>query len=162
MEVYEAPKKQRPATVLAVVVVICCLVSGGLVGYFMCYYSTDVGDVDALQNQVTALQEQLAQIRKMGPLTDLLAMVPGVGRALKGVEVDGKEIGKIDAIINSMTPLERRKPSVIAGSRKKRIAKGSGVTVRDVNLLLKQFEQMKKMMKMMKKGPIPTLPGLRF
>ena len=107
-------------------------------------------------------QEQLAQIRKMGPLTDLLAMVPGVGRALKGVEVDGKEIGKIDAIINSMTPLERRKPSVIAGSRKKRIAKGSGVTVRDVNLLLKQFEQMKKMMKMMKKGPIPNLPGLRF
>jgi signal recognition particle subunit SRP54 len=107
-------------------------------------------------------QEQLAQMKRMGPLTELLGMIPGVGRALKGVEVDSKEIGRIEAIINSMTPLERRKPSVIAGSRKKRIARGSGVTVRDVNMLLKQFDQMRKMMKSIKKGAIPNLPGLKL
>ena len=80
MEVYEEPKKQRPATVLAVVVVICCLVSGGLVGYFMCYYSTDVGDVDALQNQVTALQEQLTQIestQNVNPYTQNITVFSG-------------------------------------------------------------------------------------
>jgi signal recognition particle subunit SRP54 len=107
-------------------------------------------------------QEQLAQMKRMGPLTDLLGMIPGAGRALKGVEVDSKEIARIEAIIHSMTPLERRKPTVIAGSRKKRIAKGSGVTVRDVNMLLKQFDQMRKMMKSIKKGSIPNLPGLKL
>jgi signal recognition particle subunit SRP54 len=95
--------------------------------------------------------EQLQQIKKMGSLTDLLSMVPGMGKALKDVDIDDGAFKPIEAIINSMTPRERQQPEVINGSRKRRIANGSGTTVRDINELLKQFEQMKKMMKTMSK-----------
>lgn len=95
--------------------------------------------------------EQLQQIKKMGSLTDLLSMVPGMGKALKDVDVDDSAFKPIEAIINSMTPSERQQPEIINGSRKRRIASGSGTTVRDINELLKQFEQMKKMMKTMSK-----------
>jgi signal recognition particle subunit SRP54 len=91
---------------------------------------------------------QLQQIQKMGPLENLLGMMPGVGgKALKGLKVDEKEIRHIEAIIFSMTPAEREKPLLINGSRRTRIAKGSGTSIQKVNRLLKQFEQMKKMMK---------------
>ena len=91
--------------------------------------------------------EQIRQIRNMGPLSSLLEMIPGVGKQLKDVQVDEKEFNKIEAIILSMTPEERRKPMIIKDSRKRRIAKGSGTTVQDVGRLLKQYEQTKKMMK---------------
>ncbi len=95
--------------------------------------------------------EQLQQIKKMGSLTDLLGMVPGMGKALKDVDIDDNAFKPIEAIINSMTPHERQNPEVINGSRKRRIADGSGTSVREINELLKQFEQMKKMMKTMSK-----------
>jgi len=95
--------------------------------------------------------EQLQQIKKMGSLTDLLSMVPGMGKALKDVDIDDGAFKPIEAIINSMTQHERQSPEIINGSRKRRIADGSGTSVRDINELLKQFEQMKKMMKTMSK-----------
>ncbi len=108
---------------------------------------------------------QLQQIANMGPLENLLKMIPGVGKQLKGIEVDPKEMKHVEAIILSMTPEERRKPNIINGSRRKRIALGSGTTVQDVNRLLNQFTQMQKMMKRMGKmgkkgmpagfGPLP-------
>lgn len=94
---------------------------------------------------------QLQQIKKMGSMQDLLGMIPGMGNALKNVEVGDDTLKPIEAIINSMTPEERRKPELLNGSRRRRIAIGSGTTVRDVNELMKQFEQMKKMMKTMQK-----------
>lgn len=95
--------------------------------------------------------EQMRQVRKMGPLDQILGMLPGMGnlKQLKDVQVDEKEMLHIEAIIQSMTPEERRNPSIIKDSRKKRIAKGSGTKVSDVNKLLKQFDQTKKMMKQM-------------
>lgn len=95
--------------------------------------------------------EQLRQIKKMGPLSDLLAMIPGVGNYLKDTEIDNSAFNKIEAIICSMTFEERDKPNIIDGSRKKRIALGSGTSVQDVNKLLKQFDTMKTMMKRMNK-----------
>jgi signal recognition particle subunit SRP54 len=93
-------------------------------------------------------QDQLKQIRKMGSLKDILGMIPGLGNKIPaGAEVDEKSLVKIDAIICSMTPIEREKPNLINGSRKLRISKGSGTNVSDVNRLLKQFAQMNKMMK---------------
>jgi signal recognition particle subunit SRP54 len=94
---------------------------------------------------------QLQQIKKMGSMQDLMGMIPGMGNALKNVEVGDDTLKPIEAIINSMTPEERRKPELLNGSRRRRIANGSGTTVRDVNELMKQFEQMKKMMKTMQK-----------
>jgi signal recognition particle subunit SRP54 len=92
--------------------------------------------------------EQMQQIKKMGPIQDLLAMVPGVdAKALKGMQFDEKQYGQTMAVIQSMTRQERNNPSVINASRRIRISKGSGTTVADVNRLLKQFEDMKKMMK---------------
>jgi len=91
--------------------------------------------------------EQIKQIRNMGPISSLLEMIPGIGNQLKNVHVDEKEFAKMEAIILSMTPEERRKPMIIKDSRKRRIAKGSGTTVQDVGRLLKQYEQTKKMMK---------------
>ncbi|NLU48739.1 MAG: signal recognition particle protein [Syntrophomonadaceae bacterium] len=93
--------------------------------------------------------QQMQQMRSMGPLEDLLGMIPGLGkqmRELKG-QVDEKELAQVEAIILSMTPAERRDPSIINGSRKKRIARGSGTRVQDVNRLLKQFEESRKLMK---------------
>jgi signal recognition particle subunit SRP54 len=95
--------------------------------------------------------EQLRQIKKMGSLGDLLAMIPGVGKQLQGAEVDNNALGKIEAIICSMTNVEREKPQIIDGKRKLRIATGSGTSVQDVNKLLKQFDAMKDMMKRMNK-----------
>jgi len=93
--------------------------------------------------------QQMQQVRSMGPLQDLLSMIPGMDKQLKGMqgEFDEKEVYKIEAIIQSMTPAERRDPGIINGSRKKRIARGSGTKVQEVNRLLKQFEESKKMMK---------------
>ena len=95
--------------------------------------------------------DQLRQIKKMGPLGDLLAMIPGIGSQIKDANIDNNALGKIEAIICSMTVKEREKPVIIDGSRKKRIAAGSGTTVQDINKLLKQFDTMKTMMKRMNK-----------
>ena len=98
------------------------------------------------------LKDQLSQIRKMGPLENILSMIPGMGKQIKGMSVNDKELVKIEAIINSMTKQERGNYVIINGSRKKRIAMGSGTTVADVNRLIKQYLQMKKMLKMFKSG----------
>ncbi|HKY59787.1 MAG TPA: signal recognition particle protein [Gemmatimonadota bacterium] len=89
----------------------------------------------------------MRQIRRMGPLEGLLGLLPGVGKQLRGVEVDPDRLKRIEAIVLSMTPEERRHPKVLNGSRRKRIARGSGTTVQEVNRLLKQFEEMNRMMK---------------
>jgi len=94
---------------------------------------------------------QLDQIKKMGNMKDLLGMIPGMGKALKGIDVDDDSFKPIEAIIKSMTPKERANPEVINGSRRKRIAAGSGTSIQEVNNLMKQFEQMRKMMKAMNK-----------
>ncbi|AIC94860.1 signal recognition particle protein [Shouchella lehensis] len=94
--------------------------------------------------------EQLEQVKSMGPLEDLLGMMPGMNKkGMKDLKVDEHQLVRVEAIVKSMTPLEKRDPAVINGSRRKRIAKGSGTTIQDVNRLLKQFEDMKKMMKQM-------------
>ncbi len=93
--------------------------------------------------------EQVQQVKKMGNVKDLLAMVPGMGKALRGVDIDDDAFKHIEAIIQSMTPDERKHPDKLNGSRKGRIAKGSGTTVQEVNQLIKQFGEMKKMMKAM-------------
>jgi signal recognition particle subunit SRP54 len=95
---------------------------------------------------------QIQQIKKMGNMKDLVGMIPGAGKALKDVEIEDDAFKHIEAIIHSMTPLERTKPVVIDGKRKIRIAKGSGTKVEQVNQLMKQFDQMSKMMKMMQGG----------
>lgn len=91
--------------------------------------------------------EQIQKIKKMGNLTDLVGMIPGAGKALDDAELDEDTFKPIEAIIHSMTPEERRDPSLLNGSRRRRIAKGSGTSVREINQLIKQFDQMKKMMK---------------
>ena len=92
--------------------------------------------------------EQIGQMKEMGPIDQLMGMIPGLGaKQLRGLEVDDSHLKKIEAIINSMTPEERRRPEIIGGSRRKRIALGSGTKVQDVNRLLKQFAQTKQMLK---------------
>jgi signal recognition particle subunit SRP54 len=100
---------------------------------------------------------QIQQIKKMGNMKDLVGMIPGASKALKGVDIDDDAFKGIEAIIQSMTPAERSDPKVINGSRKNRIAKGSGTTVQEVNRLLKQFTEMSKMMKMMQGGGMAKL-----
>lgn len=95
---------------------------------------------------------QIQQIKKMGNIKDLMGMIPGAGKALKGLDIDDDAFKHVEAIIHSMTPLERSTPAKLDSSRKKRIAKGSGRTIQEVNQLLKQFDQMSKMMKMMQGG----------
>ncbi len=95
--------------------------------------------------------EQLQRIKKMGPLKDLLGMIPGVGRQVKDLDVDDDAFKHIEAMILSMTPEERANPEILNGTRRRRIARGSGMRVRDVNQLVKQFREMKKMMKTMSK-----------
>jgi len=95
---------------------------------------------------------QIQQIKKMGNVKDLMAMIPGVGKAIKDLDIDDNAFKGIEAIIRSMTPEERTNPVVLNGSRRKRIATGSGTTVQDVNKLLKQFDETRRMMKMMTKG----------
>ena len=97
-------------------------------------------------------------LRKMGPLKGVLSMIPGLGSQLKGLEVDGKELSRVEAIVLSMTPQERRMPHLIDGSRRKRIAAGSGTDIQQVNKLLSARKQMQKMMKQMGKGKMPGLP----
>jgi signal recognition particle subunit SRP54 len=94
---------------------------------------------------------QLEQVKKMGNMKDLLGMIPGMGKALKGVDIDDNSFKPVEAIIRSMTKMERENPEIINPSRKNRITKGSGRTIQEVNQLLKQFEEMKKMMKTMNK-----------
>jgi signal recognition particle subunit SRP54 len=100
---------------------------------------------------------QLRQLRRMGPLQEILGMIPGLGQLRRQlpVEIDEKDIRRIEAIILSMTPEERRRPQILDGSRKRRIAAGSGTTVQDVNQLVKQFRQMQQMMKQLAQGRMP-------
>ena len=110
--------------------------------------------------------EQLKQVRKMGSLSSILGMLPGVPgmKELKNVQVDERQMDRIEAIVFSMTPEERRHPEIIDGSRRQRIARGSGTQVSDVNNLLKQFREMKKLLRQMAgagpKGLMGRLPGL--
>ncbi len=106
---------------------------------------------------------QMRQVRKMGPLTNVLGMLPGMGGAMKqlrSAKMDDADLDRIEAIILSMTPAERARPDSIDGSRRKRIAKGSGTTVQAVNQLVKQFSQMKKMMAALAKGKMPDAQQL--
>ena len=96
--------------------------------------------------------KQIQQVKKMGNMKDLIGMIPGAGKAMKDVDIDDDAFKGIEAIIHSMTPEERSQPKLINASRKKRIGKGSGTSVEEVNQLMKQFEQMSKMMKMMQGG----------
>jgi len=110
--------------------------------------------------------EQMQQIKKMGPLQNLVGMLPGVPKELKKAEIDDREIARLEAIIKSMTPAERRDPSIMNGSRRLRVANGSGTTTSDVNQLLKQFKEMQKIMRLVGrggrgKGLPPQLAGLR-
>lgn len=95
---------------------------------------------------------QMEQMKKMGSMKDLLGMIPGMGKAIKDIDIDDDSLKPIEAIIKSMTPKERTQPEILNGNRKQRIAKGSGTSIQEVNQLLKQFEQMRKMMKMMNKS----------
>ena len=113
--------------------------------------------------------QQMQQVRSMGPLEDLLGMIPGVGKQLKGMkgEIDEKELAHVEAIIKSMTQEERRNPGILNGSRKKRVARGSGTKVQEVNRLLKQFEDSRKLMKQLadmggKKGKRGGMPNMRL
>ncbi len=105
---------------------------------------------------------QLEQIKKMGNLKDLMGMIPGVGKAVKDVDISDDSFKGIEALINSMTPQERQNPDLINMSRKKRIAAGAGKPLEELNAFLKQFEQMKQMMKMMNKMPMGRMmPGMK-
>jgi len=117
--------------------------------------------------------EQLQEVKKMGPLGNLVGMIPGMPKELKSQGIDDREVKRVEAIIHSMTPEERRNPDLVNGSRRMRIASGSGTTTADVNALLKQFKDVSKMMKRFggvaggkKKGKgkgrpkLPQLPGL--
>lgn len=104
--------------------------------------------------------DQLQQIRKMGSLKDLMGMIPGVGKALKGVDISDDAFKGVEAIIRSMTPAERADPDLIDMNRKKRIARGSGKDIAEVNQFMKQFDQMRQMMRGMQKMPPGMRPGL--
>ena len=106
---------------------------------------------------------QIQQIKKMGNLKDLASMIPGVGKAIKDIDIDDNAFKGIEAIINSMTPYERHNPDIIKGSRRQRIAKGSGTSLQDVNRLLKQFEDTRKMMQMASnmKNPMKMMKQMR-
>ena len=96
--------------------------------------------------------KQVDQIRKMGDIKSLMGMIPGMGKALKGIDIDNSAFNKVEAIIYSMTPTERENPELLNMSRKKRIAKGCGQSLHEINMFIKQFDQMRKMMHMMSKG----------
>ncbi len=107
--------------------------------------------------------DQLQQIKKMGNIKDLMGMIPGVGKAIKDVDISDDAFKGVEAVINSMTPFERANPDIINQSRRQRLAKGSGKSMEDINALMKQFDQMKQMMKMMNKMPMAgmKMPGMR-
>jgi signal recognition particle subunit SRP54 len=104
--------------------------------------------------------EQMRQIRRLGPLQSLLSMIPGMGKELRGVKVDERDFDRLQAIILSMTPYERRHPESIKGSRRLRIAQGSGTNVQAVKQLLTQFDQMRKIMRQVAQGRMPDLGAL--
>jgi signal recognition particle subunit SRP54 len=105
--------------------------------------------------------DQLKQVRKMGPLSSVLGMLPGLsGHQLSKMKIDDRELDRVEAIVLSMTPEERRRPELIKGSRRLRIAKGSGTSVQQVNQLVKQFGQMQKMMKQLSSGKMPDLGAM--
>lgn len=113
------------------------------------------------QFDFTDFMSQIQQIKKMGNIKDLAGMIPGMGKAMKNLDMDDDAFKGIEAIINSMTPDERSNPMVLNGSRRKRIADGSGTTVPEVNRLVKQFDETKKMMKMMTAGKKMRIPKMR-
>ena len=130
----------------------------------------DAEEAKELQKKISRNQfnfndflSQIQQIKKMGNIKDLASMIPGVGKALKDIDIDDDAFKGVEAIIYSMTAAEREDPALINGSRRKRIAEGSGTTVQDVNRLLKQFEESKKMMKMLSGGGklMRKMPGMR-
>ena len=130
----------------------------------------DAEEAKKLQKKISRNQfnfndflSQIQQIKKMGNIKDLASMIPGVGKALKDIDIDDDAFKGVEAIIYSMTAAEREDPALINGSRRKRIAEGSGTTVQDVNRLLKQFEESKKMMKMLSGGGklMREMPGMR-
>ncbi len=104
--------------------------------------------------------DQMKQVRSMGPLQGLLKMIPGFSQQMGSLKVDDRELDRLQAIITSMTPEERANPKIIDGSRRRRIAKGSGTTVQAVSHLVKQFAQMQKVMKQISKGKMPNLQQL--
>jgi signal recognition particle subunit SRP54 len=104
--------------------------------------------------------DQMQQVRKMGPLQNIIGMLPGLPKEARQAQVDESQLGRIEAIIRSMTPEERRNPAVINGSRRLRIARGSGTTTGDVNAMLKQFKMVQQMMRSVAKGKMPQLPVL--
>jgi signal recognition particle subunit SRP54 len=129
---------------------------------------------EALQSGQFTLDDfldQLQQVKKMGPLQGVLGMMPGLPKEVKNAQIEDSEVAKVEAIIRSMTMDERRNPTIVNGSRRLRIAQGSGTTTGDVNNLIKQFKQMQSMMRSMgmggrnkkgkkpKKGRLPVLPG---
>lgn len=105
--------------------------------------------------------EQLQQIKKMGNLKDIMGMIPGMGKAMKDIDIKDDAFKGIEAIIKSMTPYERANPDVISQSRRQRLARGAGKDIADINALMKQFDQMRQMMKNMNKMPIPKMPGFK-
>ena len=107
-------------------------------------------------------RDQLRQLKKMGPLDQVLGMIPGVAQEVRGAEVDERKLTRLEAIINSMTPQERRKPDVLNGKRRKRIARGSGTSVQEINQLLRQHADMRRMMKAMRGGKAMRKLAARF
>ena len=108
--------------------------------------------------------KQIQQIKKMGNLKDLASMIPGVGKAIKDMDIDDNAFKSVEAIIRSMTIAERTRPEIINASRRQRIAKGSGTTVAEVNRLIKQFDEARKMMKLVqgaKKNPLAMMRNMR-
>jgi signal recognition particle subunit SRP54 len=128
----------------------------------------DEGDALALERKLRRNEfglddflDQLKMVRKMGPLTSILGMIPGLaGHQLQNMKVDERELDRIQAIILSMTPEERRRPELIKGSRRLRIARGSGTNVQQVNRLVKQFAQMRKVMRQVGRGKMPDIGAL--
>jgi signal recognition particle subunit SRP54 len=108
-------------------------------------------------------RKQLKTIRRMGPLESILGMIPGLGqlKELAQNKPDEKQMGRVEAIISSMTPEERRNDKIINGSRRRRIAAGSGTSVEEVNRLLKQFTEMKKVLQMIGQGGLPGMKGMK-
>jgi signal recognition particle subunit SRP54 len=130
--------------------------------------TVDVGDAKKLEEKIRGgsltledFLEQMHQVRRMGPMSQVLGMIPGFRNAAKGrdLNLDDRQIDRVEAIIKSMTLQERRHPEIINGSRRRRIASGSGTSVQEVNQLLSQFKQMRKLMKQMGRGGLPALFG---
>jgi signal recognition particle subunit SRP54 len=119
-----------------------------------------------LKNQFTLedFLKQLHQVKRMGSIGQLLDLIPGMGRMRQQMNIDNdaaqQQIKKVEAIIYSMTPAERRNPKLLNASRKRRVAAGSGTTVQDINMLLKQFREMQRLMRVIGSGRMPSIPGL--